>query len=83
MTKKIIQVPVDHDLLIALDRLSKKQRQARSELIRRACQRYLEEVEHEEMDRLYQKGYEEVPEEPGPGEIQVALAVEALANESW
>lgn len=83
MVKKIIQVPVDHDLLTALDRLSRKQHQARSEVIRRACQLYLKEVEHEEMDRLYQKGYEEIPEEPGPGEAQAALAVEALARESW
>jgi len=41
MVKKVIQVPVDEELLSALDQLSKKQSKARSELIRQACQRYL------------------------------------------
>jgi len=83
MAKKVIQVPVDSDLLSALDQLSRKRHEARSELIRQACQRYLKEVEHEELDRLYQKGYEEVPEEPELGEVQIALAAETLAKESW
>ena len=81
--KKVIQVPIDADLLGALDRLSRKQRKARSGLIRQACQHYLKEVEHEELDRLYQKGYEGMPEEPELGEVQIALASETLAKESW
>ncbi len=83
MTKRVIQVPVDEGLLTALDRLSRKQRKARAELIRNACQRYLEQVESEELDRLYRKGYERLPEEPELGEAQVALAGEILPGESW
>lgn len=83
MTKRVIQVPVDEGLLTALDRLSRKQRKARAELIRHACQRYLEQVESEELDRLYRKGYERLPEEPELGEAQVALACEILPKESW
>lgn len=83
MPKKVIQVPVDDELLAALDRLSKKQRRARSEFIRRACQRYIEEIECEELDRRYQQGYEAVPEKPDSGEAQVALASEVLPKESW
>ena len=83
MVKKVIQVPVDEELLTALDQLSRKQRKARSELIRQACQRYLRQVESEELDRLYQQGYERIPEEPGLGEAQVALAGEILPKESW
>jgi len=83
MAKKVIQVPVDEELLIALDQLSKKQSKARSELIRQACQRYLGQVESEELDRLYQQGYERLPEEPELGEVQVALAGEILPKESW
>ncbi len=83
MVKKVIQVPVDEELLAALDRLSRKQRKARSELIRQACQRYLGQVESEELDLLYQQGYERLPEEPELGDAQIALAGEILPKESW
>lgn len=83
MVKKVIQVPVDEQLLIALDQTSKKQNKARAELIREACQCYLEQVQSEELDRLYQQGYERVPEEPESGEAQVGLAGEILSEEAW
>lgn len=83
MVKKVIQVPVDEELLTALDQLSGKQRKARSELIRQACRRYLVQVESEELDRLYQQGYERLPEEPELGEMQIALAGEILPGEAW
>jgi len=83
MAKKVIQVPVDEELLIALDQLSRKQRKARSELIRQACQRYLVQVEFEELDLLYQQGYERLPEEAEMGETQIALTGEILPKESW
>lgn len=83
MAKKVIQVPVDIELLAALDELSKRRCKTRSELIRRACQHYLREVENEEQDRLYQKGYEDRPEEPEIGETQAALTSQVLSRESW
>jgi len=83
MVKKVIQVPVDAELLIALDQTSRKQNRARAELIREACQCYLEQVESEELDRLYQQGYERLPEEPDLGEAQLGLTGEILPQESW
>jgi metal-responsive CopG/Arc/MetJ family transcriptional regulator len=83
VVKKVIQVPVDEDLLKNLDNLSKKQRLARSEVIRQACTRYLQQVKEEEQDRLYQQGYMKTPEEPEAGETQVALSTEILSKESW
>ena len=83
MVKKVIQVPVDEELLKALDRLSDKQRMSRSELIRQACQRYLRQVEYDELDRLYQHGYEKMPEDPEMGEAQIALASKILSKELW
>ncbi|MEE9203314.1 MAG: ribbon-helix-helix protein, CopG family [Dehalococcoidia bacterium] len=83
MVKKVIQVPVDAELLTALDLLSRKKRKTRSELIRQACQYYLRQVEVEELDRLYQQGYERLPEESELGEVQIALAGEVLPKESW
>jgi len=83
MVKKVIQVPVDEALLTALDQLSRKQRKARSEFIRQACQRYIEQLESEELDRLYQHGYESLPEEAETGEAQIAVACEVLPREQW
>ncbi len=83
MAKKVIQVPVDESLLKDLDTLSKKQHKARSELIRQACLRYLRDIEYEELNKLYQQGYVNIPEEPGIGEIQVAISGEFMAKESW
>ena len=83
MTKKVIQVPVDEELLKDLDDLSKKRRKARSELIRQACQIYLQKIKQDEMDRLYQQGYEKVPEESEIGDVQIAMAGEIMSKESW
>lgn len=83
MTKKVIQVPVGEELLKELNSLSKRRRKARSEVIREACVRYLWQVEVEELDRIYQQGYQKVPEEAQLGEAQVAISGEVLPRESW
>ncbi|MBI2860523.1 MAG: ribbon-helix-helix protein, CopG family [Chloroflexi bacterium] len=83
MAKKVIQVPVDEELLKKLDSLSKKQRRARSEVIRQACSRFLQQVEDEELDRLYREGYKRTPEGAESGEMQVAVSGEVLPRESW
>lgn len=83
MVKKVIQVPIDEGLLKGLNNLSKKQHKARSELIREACLSYLQQVEHEELDKLYQQGYARIPEEPEVGEMQVAMSGEVMSKESW
>ena len=83
MPKKVIQVPVDEDLLENLDNLSKKQQRARSEVIRHACERYLQQINDEELDILYQQGYIRVPEEPTVGEAQTSMTAEVLPEESW
>ena len=83
MAKRVIQVPVDEKLLKDLDSLSKKQRKARSELIRQACLSFLQQVEDEELDRIYRQGYMRIPEEPETGEMQVAMSGEFVSRESW
>jgi metal-responsive CopG/Arc/MetJ family transcriptional regulator len=83
MVKKIIQVPIDNTLLRNLDILSKKQRKARSELIRVACQHYLHFLEQQEMDMIYRQGYKSIPEESSVGDIQIKMAGGILSPESW
>ncbi|MBI2864484.1 MAG: ribbon-helix-helix protein, CopG family [Chloroflexi bacterium] len=83
MAKKVIQVPVDESLLQELEELSRKQRRTRSEVIRRACERYVREAELAEMDKAYVQGYESIPETETLGEAQAAIAGEFLPEESW
>ena len=83
MVKKVIQIPIEDELLNALDRMSKRKQKARADLIRQACKRYLQQMESEELDELYQRGYERIPEEADCGEIQVTLLSHVLPAESW
>jgi metal-responsive CopG/Arc/MetJ family transcriptional regulator len=83
MTKKVIQVPIDETLLHELDKISGKQSKSRSEIIRRACQNYLEQMESEELDKIYQQGYERNPEKVETGEAQVTIIDEILPKEIW
>ena len=83
MTKKTIQVPVDNDLLQALDKVSLKLQESRSEIIRQACKRYLKQMKDEELDKLYQQGYRDVPEESELGEMQINVIGQVLPAETW
>lgn len=83
MPKKVIQVPIEQELLHALDLLSKKRCQSRSELIREACQRYLRQIESEQLDEVYKEGYRRLPEESSLGQGQVSIATQILPQESW
>jgi Arc/MetJ-type ribon-helix-helix transcriptional regulator len=83
MDKKIIQVPMDEDLLAELDTLTKQTRQSRAEVIREACRRYLAHLENARLDRAYQEGYRRHPEKPGLARAQAALAGSVLPKESW
>jgi metal-responsive CopG/Arc/MetJ family transcriptional regulator len=83
MTKKIIQVPVDENLLKRLDYFSVKQNKARAEVIREACQSYLAAIETEDLERQYKEGYERIPESIDAGKAQEAMLSEILPEESW
>ena len=83
MAKSVIQVPVDENLLEALNIASKKANLTRSEFIREACHQYLRRLKMAELDMVYQRGYEDIPEEPALGEAQADLAGQILQEESW
>jgi metal-responsive CopG/Arc/MetJ family transcriptional regulator len=83
MVKKVIQVPMDRELLAYLDKVSVKQKRARAELIREACLSYLRQVEEDEQDKIYRRGYEKFPEKEDIGRAQAALIASVLPRESW
>jgi metal-responsive CopG/Arc/MetJ family transcriptional regulator len=83
MVKKVVQVPVDRELLLCMDRVSRKQKRARAELIREACRLYLRQVEEDEMDIVYREGYEKVPEKEDIGRAQSELSAGIFQEENW
>jgi metal-responsive CopG/Arc/MetJ family transcriptional regulator len=83
MSKKVIQVPVDEDLLGALDEASRSEKRKRADLIREACREYLKRRRTDMLDRVYQEGYERVPEDSALGEAQVALFGAIFGDEVW
>jgi len=83
MTTKIIQVPMNEELLKKLNKFSKKQKVKRAALVRQACERLLKQLQEEELDRQYVEGYRRIPEDPAIGEAGLKLAAEVLAKEDW
>jgi metal-responsive CopG/Arc/MetJ family transcriptional regulator len=83
MSKKIIQVPMDDVLLGAVTRLAKSRRATRAALIREACQRYLERLQEEELERKYIEGYRLKPESASVGKMGETMAKEVWPKEGW
>ena len=83
MSKRVIQVPIDDDLLGALDEASRSEHRSRAQVIREACSDYLARRRVAILDRLYQEGYERIPEDSASGETQLALLGEILPEERW
>lgn len=80
---KIIQVPLDQELLAELDEASRALKSSRSDLIRRACRDFLRKLQEAALDDAYERGYRQHPEEPAIAEAQAAMAAEILPEEAW
>ena len=83
MSKTIIQIPIDKELLQELDKLSLELSKSRAEVIRNACRKYLNETEEERLDRIYQEGYKRIPETAGMGESQIKMLKNVWPKETW
>ena len=86
MPKKVIQIPVDRDLLEALNKVSRQQAKSRSALIREACAKYIATAEKEERIRQYVEGYRRMPEtqdELDFAESSAGALAELLADDAW
>lgn len=81
--KTIIQVPIDQDLLQALDLLSRTQGRSRAALIRDACRLYMLHTDEERLEQEYIQGYQRIPEDPALGEAQIAILGHVLPEEHW
>ena len=80
---KIVQVPMDEELLGSLDEVSRGQGTSRSAVIREACRQYLRRVRDELLDEVYEQGYQRAPEDAAVSGAQASLAARVLPEESW
>ncbi len=80
---KVIQVPMDEELLRAVTGKAKALRQTRAALIRKACQEFLHRLEEDELEQRYVEGYRRKPETPAWGEVGAKMAAEVLGRENW
>lgn len=80
---KVVQVPMDENLLKAVNREARASRSTRAALIRAACEDYLRKIEEQELERRYVEGYRRRPEKPDLGRAGAKLAAQVLPEEEW
>jgi metal-responsive CopG/Arc/MetJ family transcriptional regulator len=81
--KKIIQVPIDDELLERIDASAGVVAESRAAFIREACEERLKSLQAKELDRLYVEGYRKRPEESDWAEASVKLLSKRLPKEKW
>ncbi len=83
---KIIQVPVNDELLEQLDAYSAERGQSRSAFIREACAEYVAKLTEEELDRQYVQAYSDMPEtqeEREWAELGLEMLAELTKDDDW
>jgi hypothetical protein len=82
-SKKIIQVPIEDDLLKRIDASAGVVAESRAAFIREACQRRLKSLQAKGLDRLYVEGYRSQPEDIDWAKSSAQLLSERLPKEKW
>ena len=80
---RVVQVPMDGDMVAALDALAAQRGEARAGVIRAACREYLRSQRTRQLDDAYEEGYRRLPETVTMGEAQAIVAAEVLPEETW
>jgi len=81
--KKIIQVPIEPDLLERIDETAGVVAESRAAFIREACKLRLKSLEVRELDRRYVEGYRKKPEDTAWAEAGARLLARRLTREKW
>ena len=81
--KKIIQVPIEDELLERIDATAGVVAESRAAFIREACKQRLKSFETQELDRRYMDGYRKKPEGLDWAEASVRLLSKRLPKEKW
>ena len=81
--KKIIQVPMEGDLLKYIDKTAGAVAESRAAFIREACRLRLKSLEARKLDRRYVEGYRRKPEDTAWAETGARLLSSVLPREKW
>jgi metal-responsive CopG/Arc/MetJ family transcriptional regulator len=81
--KKIIQVPIEDELLERIDVTAGIVAESRAAFIREACKQRLKSLQAKELDRRYLEGYRKKPEELDWAEASVKLLSKRMPKEKW
>lgn len=81
--KKIIQVPIEDELLERIDATAGVVAESRAAFIREACKERLKSLRAKELDRLYVEGYRKKPEALDWAEASVRLLSRRVPKEKW
>ena len=81
--KKIIQVPIEDELLERIDATAGVVAESRAAFIREACKQRLKNLHAKELDRLYMEGYRKRPEGSDWAKASVKLLSKRLPKEKW
>ena len=82
-TNRIIQVPMEEELLKQIDATAGIVAESRAAFIREACQQRLKSLRAEELDRLYIKGHQSHPENLNWARSSAKLLSKRLPKEKW
>jgi predicted DNA-binding protein len=80
---RIIQIPIDDELLERLDAYSGERGQSRAAFIREACARYVARLTEEELDRQYIESYRKFPEGGEDDRWRATMIAEVWGEESF
>jgi metal-responsive CopG/Arc/MetJ family transcriptional regulator len=83
VTRKVIQVPMDEELLTRIDEMVGRVAESRAAFIREACQGRLEALKGGQLDRQYVEGYRRKPEEAVWAKATARLLSRVLPREKW
>jgi hypothetical protein len=81
--KKIIQVPIEDELLEQIDTTAGVVAESRAAFIREACKQRLKSLETKELDHRYIDGYRKKPEALDWAEASAKLLSKRLPKEKW
>ena len=82
-SNKIIQVPMEEELLKQIDATAGIVAESRAAFIREACQQRLKSLQAKELDRLYIEGHRNHPEDLDWAESSAKLLSKRLPKEKW
>jgi len=82
-TKKVIQIPLESDLLERIDETAAAMATSRAAFIREACKLRLKSLATKKLDRRYAAGYQKRPEDTAWAETGAILLSQILPEEEW